>query len=230
MHPRKDYRPWFVSYMAFMSSLGALIWGYTFTVSNSLQSMLTTYVFPGASDIEFVFIASMPIFGAAIGSFFSGNLADVFGRRKIIIASDLLIIIDGILSVVQNLPVFIVGRTIVGLASGMNSVLIPIYNVEIAPVQIKGTVTSIYKTFVSFGQLIGLAVGYLVADVQHGETSQFWRFLFGLPSVLSLIRMINFFLIIRYDTPLYSALKGKLFLMESALKQIYSYITMFKKF
>src|SRR5690349_15841149 len=129
MEAKKDYREGYLYFAIINASLGALTWGYDISVINAVSSFLQNVVFPGDSDIALALVGSIVTIGAAFGSFFSGRLVAWIGRRNSLILSDLISLIGSILTMITSLPVIIIGRAMIGLAIGINSVAIPLYNV-----------------------------------------------------------------------------------------------------
>ncbi len=56
------------------------------------------------------------------------------------------------------------GRSICGLTTGLNSVLVPLYVKELSPVVISGSMGSYNFIFVTIGVFIAAAVGLLITD------------------------------------------------------------------
>ncbi len=110
---------------------------------------------------------------------------------------------------VESLPVMILGRIIQGFTTGMNSVVIPLYNIEMADLSVKGRVGGIHVSMLSFGIGLGLAMELFISKGQDGTGSQIWRPLMGLAGVFHIARFIIFYYYLTYETPLYLALKDR---------------------
>lgn len=83
--------------------------------------------------LEMSFIASCTSFCALVASPVTGVLADQVGRKKVILVADMLFI-GGALwqAITSSVAGMIVGRSVVGLAVGGASLLVPMY-VEACP-------------------------------------------------------------------------------------------------
>ncbi len=94
----------------------------------------------------------MGSFGAAFGALLAGPAVDRFGRKKIVIISDLLFLVGGLLmSLANQQNVLVIGRLIAGVATGIASMNVPIYISEICPIEMRGRVIAIYTFLVVFG-------------------------------------------------------------------------------
>lgn len=78
-------------------------------------------------------ISSANAFGAAIGSLCAIYLNPKFGRRKSMIFSDVFAILGTGLTLIKEPNAIIVGRTLIGIAIGINSVVVNIYVNEMSP-------------------------------------------------------------------------------------------------
>ncbi len=67
-------------------------------------------------------IVSIALIGAAIGSLFSGYVSDKFGRRKVIMVTDILFTVGSvIMAIAPTIPVLMVGRLVIGFGIGVAS-------------------------------------------------------------------------------------------------------------
>ncbi len=129
--------------MALNACWGAFFFGYQMTVLNTMTDKLQAHM--GWSDDDknqYIPIATSAVPAAAlVGSLIGGVLAKC-GRNLALILVDLLSLVGvGIcmLSVYdKNVWVLYAGRTICGLTTGFNSMLVPLYIKEISPVVISG--------------------------------------------------------------------------------------------
>lgn len=98
--------------------------------------------------------ASMPA-GSLVGSLFSSFLADRYSRKVALQISCVLWIIGSILmTAAQNIPMLCIGRVICGLCVGIASSVVPIYQSEIAPKEIRGRVVSLQQWAITWGILM----------------------------------------------------------------------------
>ena len=77
--------------------------------------------------------------GAAFGALFSGSISDKFGRKRVIIAADILFTIGAaVMASAPSVAVLMIGRLIIGVGVGSASQIVPLYLSEVAPVEIRG--------------------------------------------------------------------------------------------
>ncbi|KAL2162341.1 hypothetical protein VTH06DRAFT_7254 [Thermothelomyces fergusii] len=108
--------------------------------------------------------AAMPA-GSLIGSLGSSFLADKFSRKVALQISCVLWIIGSILmAAAQNVAMLCVGRVICGLCIGIASAIVPVYQSEIAPKEIRGRVVSLQQWAITWGILIQYFIQFGAAE------------------------------------------------------------------
>ncbi|KAI1743137.1 general substrate transporter [Xylaria scruposa] len=112
--------------------------------------------------------ASMPA-GSLVGSLVSSFIADRFSRKVAIQVSCLLWIIGSIIQCTSiNVGMLCAGRVIAGLCVGIASSIVPIYQSEIAPKEIRGRVVSLQQWAITWGILIQYFIQYGAAQIGGG--------------------------------------------------------------
>ena len=172
--------------IAVVASLGGLLSGYdTGVISGALLFINETWEL---TDFTQGFLVSSVLIGAVIGAATNGVLADIFGRKKIIIATAIIFIIGSILSAVApNVAILILSRVMVGLAVGMVNFVVPLYLSEVSPKNIRGMLVSLYQWAITAGILFSYLInGTFAAAVYNWR----WMLLAGvLPATVLLIGM-----------------------------------------
>jgi SP family myo-inositol transporter-like MFS transporter 13 len=69
----------------------------------------------------------------------------------------------------------ICGRSIVGVAVGSASFIVPLYISELAPSPFRGRMVVVSSLFITAGQVVAYVVGWLISEKVHG-----WRWMVGL--------------------------------------------------
>jgi SP family sugar:H+ symporter-like MFS transporter len=119
-------------------------------------------------------VASM-LLGCAAGAFFAGRLADIFGRRSLLLVSSVLFLISAWGSgAAINSGEFIFYRILGGLAVGAASVMAPAYISEIAPAAYRGRLTTIQQIAIISGLFVAFISTFLLADIAGSSTAEFW--------------------------------------------------------
>lgn len=97
---------------------------------------------------------AMP-FGSLVGALASSFIADKFSRVYAIQMSTILWIIGSIFQTASNgIPLLVVGRAIAGGCVGICSAMVPVYQAEVAPKEIRGRVISLQQWAITWGILI----------------------------------------------------------------------------
>ena len=113
--------------------------------------------------------------GAAVGALIGGRLADLFGRRRLLIATAIIFALGAILCAMATSPMMLaVGRIIVGFGIGLSSSGVPVYISEVAPADARGWQVSLFQLAITVGILLAYLVDYAFAGIQG------WRWMFGL--------------------------------------------------
>ena len=138
--------------VAIVASLGGLLSGYdTGVISGALLFINETWDL--SISLQGLVVSSVLI-GAVIGAATNGVLADVFGRKKIIMATAIIFILGSILcGFAPNVYVLIISRIFVGLAVGIVNFVVPLYLSEVSPKQLRGTLVSLYQWAITAGIL-----------------------------------------------------------------------------
>lgn len=139
--------------------------------------------------------------GGLIGALATGRLTDRFGRKIILIVHNAFYISGAaFMTFATHLGMLIAGRFLIGLGSGICTVVVPMYLGEIAPDRIRGQLGTMHQAAIVIGILVSqlLSVPLLTAD---------WRVLFGLSGIPSVIQMA--LLPFYPESPKYMAAKGR---------------------
>lgn len=198
--------------VAIVASLGGLLSGYdTGVISGALLFINETWDL--SISLQGVVVSSVLI-GAVIGAATNGVLADIFGRKKIIMATAIIFILGSILcGFAPNVYVLIISRIFVGLAVGIVNFVIPLYLSEIAPKAVRGTLVSLYQWAITAGILFSYAINSAFAN---SVFSWRWMLLAGvLPGLVLLIGMS-----FMSDTPRWLISKNKDEEAKKVLKKI----------
>jgi len=183
---------------SFTCLLSAFQYGFNISVVNAAAD----YVFPDHSDIMWALVVSFFGVGGLIGAYCAGVISNKYGRKQVLLATSVLMIISSLLmGLAPNIGVLILGRFLVGVACGTTTVFVPLYLGEIAPPNLRGTLGTCNQFSVVFGILIADVLAFPLAK-EH-----LWRYLMGFslaPAALQII--MSCFLL---ESPRYLLLKSK---------------------
>jgi SP family galactose:H+ symporter-like MFS transporter len=176
--------------MVGIASLGGLIFGYeTGVAAGALERGQSSWM------------STATLVGAMLGALVAGRIADLVGRRDVIMATAALFTLGAFVSAIAPSElVLLVGRLVVGLGVGAISVAAPLYISEIAPIARRGTMICVFQLMVT----IGILLAY-IGLVMFPDESQ-WRFLLGAGAIAGLI--LNGLALLLVESPVWLALMG----------------------
>ncbi|HSV23441.1 MAG TPA: sugar porter family MFS transporter [Xanthobacteraceae bacterium] len=166
----------FVYIAATFAALGGLLFGYDTGVISGAELFLKNDFTLSTFALEV--IVSGVLAGAAVGALLGGRLADLFGRRKLLIVTAIIFGVGGIVCAIATSPaILVIGRIIVGLGIGLASGTVPVYISEVSPADARGWQVSLFQLAITVGILLAYIVDYAFASIQG------WRWMFGLAVV-----------------------------------------------
>ena len=123
-------------------------------------------------------VTSWVTLGALFGSLGGGYAADLFGRKRALLAAAALFIIGALVQAfAPNVPVLVFGRLVAGFGVGVAAVAAPLYAAELAPASQRGRFVSSYQLAIT----IGIFVAYFVNQALAGPDG--WRTMLGVAAV-----------------------------------------------
>jgi len=180
--------------VAVFSSMGGFLFGYDtgqisdFLVMDDFKLRFASCSTPGVvdtcsfSNVRTGLIVGMLSIGTLFGALIGASLADRLGRKKAIMI-DCTVLIIGIVIQATSFTAwyqFMIGRIIAGLGVGALSAVVPLYQSEIAPKEIRGTLVCTYQLMITAGILVAycICIGTRNLD-SHGAS---WR----IPNLLTI--------------------------------------------
>ncbi len=188
--------------VAITASLGGLLSGFDMgVISGALLYINQTWTL---SPLEQGWLVSSAIVGSVIGAAANGVLADIYGRKKIIIATALIFIAGSIMcGYAATAGWLIFSRIIIGIAVGMISFVAPIYLSEIAPEKIRGSLVSLYQLALTAGILLSYLINRIFANTELN-----WRWMLGSGTVPAVILLTG--ILFLHDTPRWLISKNRI--------------------
>ena len=187
--------------VAIVASLGGLLSGYdTGVISGALLFINETWILP---DTLQGFLVSSVLIGAVIGAATNGVLADIFGRKKIIMATAVIFILGSVMcAFAPNVYVLIISRIFVGFAVGIVNFVVPLYLSEISPKNLRGTLVSLYQWAITSGILFSYFINAAFAQAVYN-----WRWMLFAGVLPGLILFVGMYLM--SDTPRWLVSKNR---------------------
>lgn len=164
---------WFALAITMVATLGGFLFGYDSGVINGTVKGLQT-AFASDSIGTGLSVASM-LLGCALGAFLAGRLADLFGRRTLLLVSAVFFLISAFGSgIAAGTLDFIFYRILGGLAVGAASVMAPAYISEISPAHLRGRLSSIQQVAIISGLTAAFMSNYFIAGAAGDSTNALW--------------------------------------------------------
>jgi MFS family permease len=125
------------------------------------------------------------------------SLSDIFGRRKLLVASLGLFVIGSIVGcVAHNMATLLAGRVIQGIGGGGLIPLAMIINTDIIPLRQRPKFGAIIQASMALGTILGPLIGGCFVD--HTSSSTGWRWVFYINFPLSALSGLMLFVSIRF--------------------------------
>jgi MFS family permease len=145
------------------ASLGCMMYGYDQGVMGSILVMQNFQAhFPTLTEsgLQGWLVSSLEL-GAWAGALFNGYLADRISRKySMLVAVVIFTLGTGLQTGAQNPGMLFAGRVIGGIGIGMFSMVIPLYQAEIAPPELRGSLVSLQQLSITIGTCISFWLDY----------------------------------------------------------------------
>ncbi|XP_018332790.1 solute carrier family 2, facilitated glucose transporter member 1 isoform X2 [Agrilus planipennis] len=149
--------------------------GYNTGVLNNPQKVIEEWIkqtiyhrtaeIPPESLITIIWSIAVSIFcvGGMIGGAITGMVADRFGRKGGLLLNNILVVtaaaLEGSSKSAGSYEMIILGRFLIGISSGLNAGLVPMYLNEISPMNLRGAVGTVYQLIITISILLAQALG-----------------------------------------------------------------------
>lgn len=190
----------FIYVVAAVAALAGLLFGYdTGVISGAILFIKQDFNLSAGGE---GMVVSAVLFGATCGAMLSGKLADIFGRKRIILIISAIFTIGSIYTALATSVIAIViGRIILGLAIGVASFTAPLYIGEVAPSEVRGALVGLNQLAITIGILGSYIVDYWFAAAGN------WQAMVALGAVPAVILAAGIFFM--PESPRWLMLKGK---------------------
>ncbi|HEY2083801.1 MAG TPA: MFS transporter, partial [Verrucomicrobiae bacterium] len=107
------------------------------------------------------FIVAAVLLGGVISTLFAGTLADLFGRKTMMIFSGVLFVTSvPVIALSHSYGALITGRLLQGISGGMIGVVVPLYLAECLAASNRGKGTGIFQWLLTLGILAAAIIGF----------------------------------------------------------------------
>jgi SP family arabinose:H+ symporter-like MFS transporter len=176
----------YVVLVAASAAISGFLFGYDTAVINGALVYLRLDF--KLSPFETGQVASVLLWGCAVGAALAGYLSDRYGRRAVLFMAGVLFCISALgAAFPTHLWQLLVARVLGGLAIGSASLIAPLYIAEIAPAKVRGTLVTLNQLAIVSGILIAFMSNYGLAHLARDN----WRWMFGLGAVPALALCVS---------------------------------------
>ncbi|WP_309629855.1 sugar porter family MFS transporter [Brevundimonas sp.] len=202
----------FIALIVAVATIGGFMFGYDSGVINGTQDGLESAF--NLSALGTGFNVGAILLGCAVGAFIAGRLADLIGRKTVMLIAAALFIVSALWAgAADSSAHFIIARFIGGLGVGAASVLTPAYISEVTPASMRGRLSSVQQIMIITGLTGAFVANYALAATAGGSTAEFWlgypawRWMFWLQVVPAAIYL--FALLLIPESPRYLVVKNR---------------------
>jgi SP family myo-inositol transporter-like MFS transporter 13 len=158
-------------------------------ISSTLVSVGTSLSARPLTALDKSVITSSTSLLALLVSPFSSLLADRLGRKRIILAADILFALGAVVQACSDAVwEMVLGRAVVGMAVGAASCVVPLYIAELAPSDLRGRLVTMNVIFITLGQVVAYVVGWVLGE--YGDERTAWRWMVGLGAVPAVVQAV----------------------------------------
>lgn len=193
--------------IATIASTGGLLFGFdTGVISGAIPYFQRLFQL-GNDWVELITTAGL--LGAVIGAVSVGRIADVIGRKKVILAAALVFSIGAVWSgLAPNAGVLLMARFFLGMAIGVSSFAVPLYIAEISPARTRGILVSLFQLLITIGIMVSYFSDSAFALPEGAPGyAECWRPMFYVGVIPALVMFIG--MIFLPETPRWLISKGR---------------------
>jgi sugar porter (SP) family MFS transporter len=219
MTEHKNINTGYVLFLALVSAMGGLLFGYDWVVIGGAKPFYERYFDITSSATFQGFAMSSALFGCLIGAAVSGTITDKYGRKIPLLFSAFLFVFTSLgTGAFNSFTAFMIFRIMGGIGIGIASNVSPVYIAEISPAWMRGKLVAVNQFTIAFGVLAAQLTNMLIAEpvavgatdviIQNSWNGQMgWRWMFWACSVPAAIFFILMWLV--PESPRWLAKAGK---------------------
>jgi MFS transporter, SP family, sugar:H+ symporter len=213
----------FIALIVAVATIGGFMFGYdSGAINGTTKGLAVTF---GLDEGNLGLTASSLLPGCALGAFLAGRLADVWGRRAVMLAAAVLFILSALVSgAAGSALIFASARFFAGAAVGAASVLSPAYISEVTPAHLRGRLSGIQQIMIITG-LLGAATSNLLLQRAAGSSLAeiwgypAWRWMFWAQTAPAVLFLLSLLLV--PESPRFLVAKGRMDEAKAVLTRLF---------
>lgn len=163
-------KSWYLGFLILLSGLGGLVAGIDYGIISVALLYLDKTI--SMTPAEQGFMVSIYVFGGVIASLVAGPLADLVGRKKMLLIAGIMFVASILLIyVAQGYMSLLVGRVLMGLSGGFVCVVVPLYMAECLPSDFRGRGTSAFQFLMTVGFFLSTIIGNYFAGIHKAAVA-----------------------------------------------------------
>jgi MFS family permease len=160
----------------------------------TFKSYINEFGYSDTTTVNAVMV-SMQNVGAFLSSIAVFPISERFGRKHTVQVAMAIFCLGVILELVpsHSLVCFYIGRFVAGIGLGAGTAVVPTYNAEMAPKEIRGKLGSGVQVLFALGVMVSYWIDYAVEQTISDTSSSQWRIPVGLQLVPASVLAIGLF-------------------------------------
>jgi MFS family permease len=157
-------KSWYLPFLLLLAGMGGLLAGIDFgIIAGALLYLDKTIPMTPAQQ---GFMVAIYTFGGIVASLFAGTLADLLGRKKMMVIGGLMFVVSILLIFVSSGYVtLLMGRILMGLSGGVVCVVVPLFLAECLPTAFRGRGTSAFQLLLTLGLVLATIISKYFAGI-----------------------------------------------------------------
>ncbi len=154
-------------YLLFIAGLGGLLYGIDVgVIAGALPYLQATTNYTAA---QLSSVVAAVLLGSVLSSLFAGSLADLFGRKWVMIASGVCFVLSvPVICIPTGIGWLLAGRILQGAAGGFIGVVVPLYLAECLTPDKRGFGTGMFQFMLTIGLVFAALVGLGCSEYVDG--------------------------------------------------------------
>jgi SP family sugar:H+ symporter-like MFS transporter len=213
-----------ISAIVGVATIGGFMFGYDSGVINGTQDGLRSTFQLSEAWLGITVSALLP--GCALGAYAAGRLADVWGRRRVLLIAAAIFILSAIAAgAAGSALMMILARFVAGAGVGAASVLSPAYISEVTPAHLRGRLSSVQQVMIIAGLTGAFIANYILAHYAGRSTEALWlgiaawRWMFWMQVAPATLFLLTLLLI--PESPRYLVARGRYEQAKAVLSRLF---------